>query len=155
VRGRGPSRGAPAFHHAQRQGDGAESRTSEREQGAAQKGKSNMHHAQTVYEMAEDVLARQAKARAARTGEPSGLRWPPPFRQQLVVSCRGCVTVRIATRERTSGRRLSMTHWLNIITSRYRNCSGSLDRPRNMSLRVDELGHLPRFGDASRQRRTV
>jgi hypothetical protein len=37
-------------------------------------------------------------------GNHSGLRWLPSFRQQLVVSCRGCVTVRIATRERTSGR---------------------------------------------------
>jgi hypothetical protein len=32
-----------------------------------------MHHAQTVSEMADEVLLHQAKARAARTGEPLGV----------------------------------------------------------------------------------
>jgi hypothetical protein len=93
-----------------------------------------MHHAQTVSEMAEDVLTRQAKAQAARTGKPLGVALAAILQATAGRQLQGLRDGSHRHEEADEWQEAINEALANIITIRYRNCFGSLDRPRNMSL---------------------
>ncbi len=57
-----------------------------------------MRRDQRVAEIADEVLARQARDRAKRTGNRSTKRWRRPLRPGPATSSRSCATGRMATR---------------------------------------------------------
>jgi hypothetical protein len=63
-----------------------------------------MRAEQTVEEMAEEVLGRQARALVDRTGSPSRTRWRPYPRPMPVGSSGSWRTASIMTKRRESGR---------------------------------------------------